>query len=60
MEKTLTPILIGKENNETTHRSRHPRSIDKNKAKSMRTAVREPLYYVIDFFYFLSNTCKYL
>ena len=60
MEKTLTPILIGKEDNETTHRSRHPRSIDKNKAKSMRTAILEPLYYVIDIFYFLSNTCKYL
>ena len=25
----------------------------------VRTAVQEPLYYVIDIFYFLSNTCKY-
>ena len=27
--------------------------------ESVRTAAREPLYYVIDIFYFLSNTCKY-
>ena len=52
MEKTLTPILIGKEDNETTHRSRHPRSIDKNKAKSMRTAILEPLYTSLTFFIF--------
>ena len=26
---------------------------------SVRAAVRKPLYYVIDIFYFLSNTCKY-
>ena len=26
---------------------------------SVRTPVQEPLYYVIDIFYFLSNTCKY-
>ena len=28
-------------------------------AGSVRTAVREPLYYVIDIFPFLSNMCKY-
>ena len=27
--------------------------------ESVRTAVREPLHYVNDIFYFLSNTCKY-
>ena len=26
---------------------------------SVRTDVREPPYYVIDIFYFLSDTCKY-
>ena len=28
-------------------------------ATSVRTAAQEPLHYVIDIFYFLSNTCKY-
>ena len=34
MEQTSTSPLVGEEDNEATHRSRHPRSTDKSKEQT--------------------------